>query len=71
MWHTKWTVTGHEFIFTTIFSNQPDTYPAGEAFEDKILSVTIERWEMIEQSTAEINCGANAIEKLTAADIPV
>lgn len=51
VWRGKWKVVGHKFIYTTTFSNPPNVYPAGVTYEDQILQVTRDGWEMIEQST--------------------
>ncbi len=51
VWRGTWKVQGHKFIYTTTFSNPPDVYPAGVTYEDQILQVTKDGWEMIEQST--------------------
>jgi len=51
VWRGTWKVVASKFIYTTTYSQPPELYAKGVSFEDQILKVDDESWEMLEQST--------------------
>jgi hypothetical protein len=48
-----WRVQDGYFLYTTLSSDPPDFYRAGEEYKDRIVSVSDNEWVMIEESTGQ------------------